>query len=133
MNFIILVLGVAFANPDFTSLEKGTPAPFSGKLLTDEALSEIISQNERKIEQCKIDADYSFKKYQADQQLKYDLLNVRYQSEMTMYLDMIAARDAQIKKDKKRDVWQRWAVYGAFMLGVGTTVAVTHSVNQSFR
>ena len=44
---------------------------------------------------------------------------------------MVEARDAQIKKDKKRDVWQRWATYGAFMLGVGTTVAVTYSVNQT--
>lgn len=133
MNFIILVLGAALANPDFTSVEKGDPAPFDGKIFTEEALSEIISQNERLVAQCKIDADYSFKKYQAEQQLKYDLLNVRYKSETMMYLDMIAIRDTQIKKDKKRDVWQRWAVYGAFILGVGTTVGVAHTVNQSFR
>ena len=48
-----------------------------------------------------------------------------------MYQSMILARDAQIKKDKKRDVWQRWATYGAFALGVGTTVAITYSVNQT--
>ena len=48
-----------------------------------------------------------------------------------MYQMMIDTRDQQIKKDKKRDVWQRWATYGAFVLGVGTTVAITYSVNQA--
>jgi hypothetical protein len=50
-----------------------------------------------------------------------------------MYLTMIEARDQQIKKDKKKDVLQKWVAYGAFMLGVGTTVGITHAVNQGFR
>jgi hypothetical protein len=123
--------GLVFASPDFVNVEEGQPAPISGKILTSEALAEIISQHQREIDQCKIDADFDFKKYQANQELKYELLQIKYDSEVEMYQSMILARDSQIKKDKKRDVWQRWATYGAFALGVGTTVAITYSVNQT--
>ena len=120
------------SEPDYVRVVEGDAAPISGILLTEEALAEIIAQNEREVEQCKIDAEYTFEEYKAQQTLQYDLLDVRYRSEMQMYQDMIAIRDEQIKKDKKRDVWQRWSTYGAFVLGVGTTVGITYAVNQNF-
>ena len=133
MKTIIFLISVALASePDYVRIEAGDAAPISGILLTEEALAKIIAQNEREVEQCKIDAEYTFKEYQAQQTLQYDLLDVRYRSEMQMYQDMIAIRDEQIKKDKKRDVWQRWSTYGAFVLGVGTTVGITYAVNQNF-
>jgi len=120
------------SEPDYVRVTEGDDAPISGILLTEEALAKIIAQNEREVEQCKIDAEYAFEEYKAQQTLQYDLLDVRYRSEIQMYQDMINARDAQIKKDKKRDVWQRWSTYGAFILGVGTTVGITYAVNQNF-
>jgi len=131
--FLIAAASASYATePDYIRVESGETASISGILLSEEALAEIIAQNEREVEQCKIDAEYSFKEYQAEQNLRYSLLDTRYQAESQMYLDMISARDAQIKRDKKRDVWQRWATYGAFMLGVGTTVGITYAVNQNF-
>jgi len=130
--FVFLIAVASAAEPDYVRVESGEAAPFNGILLTDEALAQIISKNERELEQCRIDADYTFKEYQAEQALKYDLLDIRYQSEVQMYQTMIEIRDSQIKKDKKRDVWQRWATYGAFALGVGTTVGITYAVNQNF-
>lgn len=133
MKTIFFLISVALASePDYVRVEAGDTAPISGIILTEEALAEIIAQNEREVEQCKIDAEYSFKEYQAQQTLQYDLLDVRYRSEIQMYQDMISIRDEQIKKDKKRDVWQRWSTYGAFVLGVGTTVGITYAVNQNF-
>ena len=133
MKIIIFLISVALASePDYVRVVEGDAAPISGILLTEEALAEIIAQNEREVEQCKIDAEYTFEEYKAQQTLQYDLLDVRYRSEMQMYQDMIAIRDEQIKKDKKRDVWQRWSTYGAFVLGVGTTVGITYAVNQNF-
>ena len=133
MKIIIFLISAALASePDYVRVVEGDAAPISGILLTEEALAEIIAQNEREVEQCKIDAEYTFEEYKAQQTLQYDLLDVRYRSEMQMYQDMIAIRDEQIKKDKKRDVWQRWSTYGAFVLGVGTTVGITYAVNQNF-
>ena len=133
MKIIIFLINAALASePDYVRVVEGDAAPISGILLTEEALAEIIAQNEREVEQCKIDAEYAFEEYKAQQTLQYDLLDARYRSEMQMYQDMIAIRDEQIKKDKKRDVWQRWSTYGAFVLGVGTTVGITYAVNQNF-
>lgn len=133
MKIIIFLMSVALASePDYVRVTEGDDAPISGILLTEEALAKIIAQNEREVEQCKIDAEYAFEEYKAQQTLQYDLLDVRYRSEIQMYQDMIAIRDDQIKKDKKRDVWQRWSTYGAFILGVGTTVGITYAVNQNF-
>jgi len=131
--FIFLITASAYgSDPDYTRITEGDTAPMSGILLSEEALAEIISQNERELEQCKIDAEASFEEYKAQQVLQYELLDIRYRSEVEMYQTMISARDRQIKKDKKRDVWQRWASYGAFVLGVGTTVGITYAVNQNF-
>ena len=105
----------------------------SGRIFTDEALTTMIAQHEREVEQCKIDAQYTFDQYKAEQNLNYSLLETRTQAEINMYLAMIEARDQQIKRDKKADVWQRWAVYGAFVLGVGTTVGITYAVNQGIQ
>jgi len=133
LKIIIFLMSAALASePDYVRVTEGDDAPISGILLTEEALAKIIAQNEREVEQCKIDAEYAFEEYKAQQTLQYDLLDVRYRSEIQMYQDMINARDAQIKKDKKRDVWQRWSTYGAFILGVGTTVGITYAVNQNF-
>ena len=133
MKIIIFLMSVALASePDYVRVTEGDDAPISGILLTEEALAKIIAQNEREVEQCKIDAEYAFEEYKAQQTLQYDLLDVRYRSEIQMYQDMIVIRDDQIKKDKKRDVWQRWSTYGAFILGVGTTVGITYAVNQNF-
>jgi hypothetical protein len=133
LKIIIFLMSVALASePDYVRVTEGDDAPISGILLTEEALAKIIAQNEREVEQCKIDAEYAFEEYKAQQTLQYDLLDVRYRSEIQMYQDMIAIRDDQIKKDKKRDVWQRWSTYGAFILGVGTTVGITYAVNQNF-
>jgi hypothetical protein len=99
--------------------------------LTEEALAEIIIQNEEEVAKCKIDSDYEIEKFKANSDLKYNLLEVRYDAEIEMYKRMIEVRDEQIRRDKKKDVLQRWGVYGAFILGVGTTVAITHTVNQT--
>lgn len=133
MKFLFLFLNIAYAsNPDFTSISAGDKAPFEGVLLTEEALAKIISKNEREIEQCKIDAEFEMKDQAAKFQLDYDLLEVRYKSENKMYLDMIEVRDQQIKFDKKKDILQKWSTYGAFLLGVGTTIGISYAVNQNF-
>lgn len=130
--FLIATVSAYAFEPDYIRIEEGETTSMSGILLSEEALAEIIAQNEREIEQCKIDAEASFEEYKAQQALQHELLDIRYRSEVEMYQTMISARDRQIKKDKKRDVWQRWASYGAFVLGVGTTVGITYAVNQNF-
>ena len=134
MKILLFLLGTAFAGePDYITIQQGDPAPFSRRIFTDEAISLMKIQHEREVEQCKIDAQYTFDQFKAEQELKYSLLETRTQAEINMYLAMIEARDQQIKRDKKADIWQRWATYGAFVLGVGSTIGITYAVNQGIR
>jgi len=130
--FFYLLLGLAHADPDYTHLKAGSKAPFSGVLLTNESLTDIITKNERDLAQCKIDSEFSFKEFESKKNLEYEVLKTRYDSEQKLYLKMISDRDIQIEKDKKKDVIQRWGLYGAFILGVGTAVGTTYIVNQNF-
>jgi hypothetical protein len=130
--FFCLFLGLANASPDYTHLKEGARAPFSGVLLTNESLAEIIAKHEREVRQCKIDADFSFKEFEAKKNLEYQILKTRYDSESKTHLQMISERDAQIEKDKKKDVIQRWGLYGSFLLGVSAAIGTTYVVNQNF-
>ncbi len=132
MIFFCLFLGLANASPDYTHLKEGARAPFSGVLLTNESLAEIIAKHEREVRQCKIDADFSFKEFEAKKNLEYQILKTRYDSESKTHLQMISERDAQIEKDKKKDVIQRWGLYGSFLLGVSAAIGTTYVVNQNF-
>lgn len=132
MIFFCLFLGLANASPDYTHLKEGARAPFSGVLLTNESLAEIIAKHEREVRQCKIDADFSFKEFEAKKNLEYQILKTRYDSESKTHLQMISERDAQIEKDKKKDVIQRWGLYGSFLLGVSAAIGTTYVVNENF-
>lgn len=127
-----LILGLASTSPDFARVKEGTRVPFSGILLTDESLAEIIAKNEREVRQCKIDADFSLKEFEAKTDLEYQILKTRYDADLKTYLQMISERDTQIEKDKKKDVIQRWGFYGSFALGVGAAIGTTYLVNQNF-
>ena len=134
MKILLFLLGTAMATePDYVTIQKGEVATISGRIFTDEALSSMIAQHERELEQSKIDSQYTFNQFKAEQDLKYTLLETRTQAEINMYLAMVEARDQQIKRDKKADIWQRWATYGAFVLGVGSTIGITYAVNQGIR
>jgi len=116
--------------PDYTDLKKGERAPYAGKLFTEEALIKVIVGHENEIEKIKIEYQFKIDKNKADFDLKYNLLDLRYKSETDMYKTMIQVRDDQLKKDSKKDVLQQWGIYGSFILGALTTVAVVHAVDR---
>jgi hypothetical protein len=115
---------------DYTDITKGQRAPFSGKLLKESALIKIIVTHDKEIK--KLSADYEFKitKMGLDHKLSYDLLSLKYTSETDMYKTMIETRDEQLKIDSKKDVLQRWGVYGSFILGALTTVGIAYAIDN---
>ena len=130
----LLLCSTAFADttnlPDYTDLLEGQKAPYTGKLFTEEALIKIIVGHENEIEKLKIDHTFKIEKNSADFKLQYDTLDLKYKSETEMYKTMIQVRDDQLRKDSKKDVLQRWGIYGSFILGALTTVAVVHAVDH---
>jgi hypothetical protein len=115
---------------DYADIIKGQRAPFSGKLLKEEALIKIIVSHETEIKKLSADHDFKISKLELNSQLRYDMLNLKYTSETEMYKTMIIARDDQLRIDSKKDVLQRWGIYGSFILGALTTVGIAYAVDN---
>lgn len=131
MLFLILLSALCFANDvDYVDLRKGQHAPFSGKLFKNSAISKIIAENSAALEKCEEISSFKIEKQRLRLDLKYDLLEARYNNDINMYKDMIAIRDEQLKRETEKYTFQKWLSYGSFILGAGTSVAIFYSVSQ---
>ena len=127
--FLLSLMSLSLASdPDFTNIEKGEPAPFAGKLLTNEALAEIISNHESDIMQSDLDKEFELQKQRDELDLRFNLQKTECDANILMYQGMIDVRDQEIKKQARRDWIQRAAFFGGFALGVGSTIAIVKAV-----
>jgi hypothetical protein len=124
-------LAATSADVDFTSVKKGETVPFSGKLLTEEAMAEIIATHEYEINQLKIDKELERKTLEASLNLKYDLYYSECELKKSTQREMITIRDEEIKRQQTKDIFQRASFTIGFILGAGGTILITHSVNQN--
>ena len=113
---------------DYVDIKKGEVAKFDGKVFTNEGLAKLLAGHQEKIEEQKANHQFDIEKTKLDYQLKYDLLESKRAAEIEMYTSMINIRDEQIKKNARNDAFQRWAIYGGFVLGSASAIAIFYSV-----
>ena len=128
--FLLLLCRLASAgdNIDYIDLRKGQHAPFSGKLLKNDALAKIIATHNADLEKCNADANYNSQKLKLNLEYKYNVLDSKYTTDIKMYKSMIKIRDQQIKSYVKKERFNKWLAYGGFVLGSATSVAIFYSV-----
>lgn len=119
------------ADLDFANVDKGDPAPFTGKLLTHDALAQIIATHEKELLQADLDKEFELQRTSDKLNLKYDLYSTRCEADKQMYTQMIEARDTELQAQARKDWIQRLAFFGGFALGTATTIGITYSVNQN--
>ena len=131
MFLLALISTLWAADLDYANVDKGDPAPFTGKLLTHDALAQIITTHEKELLQCDLDKEFELQKRTDELNLKYDLYYARAEADKEMYHQMIELRDEEIKIQARKDWIQRLAFFGGFALGTATTIGITYSVNQN--
>lgn len=131
-SLLSLCLAATSSDVDFTSLKQGEVAPFSGKLLTDEAMAEIIATHEYEINQLIIDNELERKTLEANLNLRYDLYYSECELKKSTQREMISLRDKEIKSQQTKDILQRASFTIGFVLGAAGTILITHSVNQNW-
>jgi|TARA_B100000035_G_scaffold200075_2_gene171097 hypothetical protein len=119
------------ADLDYANVDKGDPAPFTGKLLTHDAIAQIIATHEKELLQADLDKEFELQRTADNLNLKYDLYSTKCEADKEMYIQMIEARDVELKAQARRDWIQRLAFFGGFALGTATTIGITYSVNQN--
>ena len=128
----LLLSALCFADPQFTSLEKGDPAPFAGRLLNDEAIVKISIEDQFKAEQCEIQIEYEKQKLQALHVYELEKLKIKLESDNAILKNKIELRDERIKDLQKLTKPTRPIVLitSGFVIGTASTIAITYAVNQ---
>lgn len=132
MFSLFFLLGVASAEPQFTKLEEGDPAPWSGRLFNDEAVAKFLVEDRFKIEQCDIQTAYQVNKITAQLDLEYSKKIIELETQNQILNEKVNLRDSRIKSLEKLKTPPNaflWATAG-FIAGAGITVGITYSVNQ---
>ena len=128
----ILLTAFCFADPQFTALEEGEPAPFTGRLLNDEAIVKISIEDRFKAQQCEIQIEYEKQKLLALHSYELEKLKIKLESDNAILKNKIELRDERIKDLQKLTKPTRPIILitSGFVIGTASTIATTYAVNQ---
>jgi len=127
---MIFLLSLALADiPEYTYVEAGEPAPFSGRLFNDEASQLIADQIADATDYCQIQIDYEIGLALADKQEELDILKSKYKYDKQLLEAKIKLQETRIKSleelktPPKKQLW--------FSLGLVSGVAITISIAKA--
>ena len=130
MLLFLLSMVASAEEPKFVPLKKNEKAPFDGRLFNEAAVSKLIVDNRLKAQQCEIEIGYHTKRSKAEEKLKYDLLQAKYDADKQRLNDMLAIRQEENEKLQKliKPSKTGWWLAGGFMLGTATSITIMHVV-----
>jgi len=127
----ILLSALCFAEPQFLVLSEGEPAPFTGRLLNDEAIVKIGVEDSFKVEQCNLQINYELEKQKLEMELKFEKEKIRLETDKKILEEKVKLRDQTIVQ--LRDLRKPWPpvfyASGGFFVGAATTIAILYAVN----
>ena len=128
----ILLSALCFAEPQFVTLETGDTAPFSGRLLNDEAIAKIGVEDSFKVEQCNLQINYELEKQKLELELKFEKEKIMLETDKQILEEKVILRDQTILE--LRDLRKPWppVFYSSagFFIGASTTIAILYAVNE---
>jgi hypothetical protein len=123
---ILLLSTLLLAAPKFTELEAGECAPWKGRLLNDEAMTELIVKNQTEKMSCDFRVEFEINKVKIEEKYRYDLLESKYKAETEKLNEILKIRNQQIEKMKPRD--SSLFIAGGFLVGAATAIAIMYAV-----
>ena len=129
---MIFLLSLAFADvPEYTYLEKGMEAPFSGRLFNDTASQLLADQVANATDRCLIELDYQIgvtlaekeqeiRKLKSEHKYDKDLLEAEVQA-----LEIRIEGLEELKTPPKKKFWFSLGLIS----GIGITIAIAQAVN----
>jgi hypothetical protein len=128
----LLLTSLAFGqSPEYTYIEAGEPAPFSGRLFNDEA-SQLLSDKVSKAEDmCRIELDYQVgmvlaKKNEEIQEIRSE--HIYQKKVLVSKIESQQKRIEGLEKLKTPSKKELWFSFG-LISGVGITIAIANAVN----
>ena len=126
-----LLSAFCFADPVFIEIVEGETAPFSGRLLNDEAIVKLAVEDKFKVEQCNLQINYELEKQKIEQDLKFEKQKIKLESDVEILKTKVQIRDQAIQEMK--DLRKPWppVFYTSvgFIGGAGVTIAILYAIN----
>ena len=128
---LLLLVSLAFAEePQFTSLQKGQPAPFDGRLFNGAAVAKLITDNKYKNLECSLQTEYELNKLEVRKNYEIGVLRAELKSENEMLKQVNQIKQEELGvlrkayKPAKPFLWMS----GGFVLGSAASIAIFHAV-----
>ena len=129
--FLLVACPVAHAEvPEFTSLEKGDEAPFTGRLFNDAALAQLIVAKRFEGKECELRVQYEVDLMKVHENYKYDILSAKCEADDMRLSELIDIREEENKylRDQMKPNKNGWWLAGGFITGVATAIGIMHVV-----
>ena len=117
--------------PEYTQIEQGEPAPFSGRLFNEEASQLVADELANCVEKCQIEMDYQIGLALANKEEELRQIKTQHKYDKEVLQLKIEAQQERIEgleKLKTPPKKKLWFVLG-LISGVGTTVLIAKAVN----
>jgi len=131
-----LLLFVAFANAqDFTQVQKGQSAPFTGTLLTPESVATIVAKHDSDVAMCVAESDHKLQEQEIKcelqvQKTEYDFSSYKMTSEALMQeKDKELDKAYEIIKKQSKNYTPLWLGVG-FAAGFATSIGAIYVFNN---
>ena len=129
---MILLLSLAFADvPEYTYLERGMEAPFSGRLFNDTASQLLANQVANATDRCQIEMDYQVGITLAEKEEEIRKLKSSHKFEVQLLESEVQALETriesleQLKTPPKKKFWFSFGLIS----GIVITIAIANTVN----
>ena len=129
---MIFLLSLAFADvPEYTYLERGMEAPFSGRLFNDTASQLLADQVANATDRCLIELDYQVGVALAEKEEEIRKLKSSHKFEVQILEAEVKAKEVRIegleelKTPPKKKFWFSFGLIS----GIGITIAIANAVN----
>ena len=129
---LLLLSSLAWGSlPEYTYIEAGEPAPFSGRLFNDAAADILAEQIEMGPKECQINLEYQLGVQQAEHRQAIEKLKSSHKFEIQILEAEVKAKETRIesleelKTPPKKKFWFSLGL----ITGVATTIAIANAVN----
>jgi len=133
-----LIIGQCFAGEglrgNYTQIEKGASAPFSGWCFDNQATGEIFASLKHAKEKCDLRLEESMAQQKAEYSLKIGNLKLRVRTLEEQHREITLLKDAEIEELetaalKRPNDYVAWWAAGGFLTGATTVLIIFFAVN----
>jgi len=141
-NKALLLLTVGLLNTaqasdgQFTFVQKGNVAPFTGTLFDPEATAHLIASRKFLKEEYNLKLGFELGKQKNKFELDIEQLNISLNTQQEYYDSILKTKNTEIEqlnkiiKKKPGTNALIWGIAGGFAVGVIATVGITYAVNK---